>query len=242
MWHFDVALRISWQGPAPVRTCRAWACGVLPGPLKECAPFRFTDSVRKATVEGERKKVLMTLLFAAINQKVGKEKKIFLRHTYLTLPSSGSGDIIIQSWMQQCAGNWHTGQREVCFVTFVNFYGVNIPILIKYVFQIITGCLACKFPEHWAIKLLKAGTAAPGHHLLHVGLGLGGHGLKIFMKTVLKTQRQIFLALKSCCTVEKGLEMNYKASRMLEKWVSSVRPTRTHYKVFLQHVLNYWCR
>lgn len=79
------------------------------------------------------------------------------------------------------------------------------------------GRLACKFPERWAIKLFQAGTAAPAHRSLHVGLCLGGHGLKIFMRIVLKTQRQIFLALKSCCSVGKGLEINYKVSRMLGK-------------------------
>lgn len=50
-------------------------------PLQESASFRFIESVRKATEEGEERWVLMTLLIVFTNEKEW-EKTSFLRYTF----------------------------------------------------------------------------------------------------------------------------------------------------------------
>lgn len=167
-----MVLRVYWQDPAPARTRRAWACGVLPKTLQEFASLRFKESVREATVEGERR-VLMTLLFVSGNQKVG-EKRIFLRHTFnlatvqdKKMPAfeTGSSDVLVTQL---------GGQTESHFIAFANFYDVDISIFIRYRLQDSNGCLAHKIPEYLAIKLLQAGTCCSSAPLGGCSIWPGG--------------------------------------------------------------------
>lgn len=66
----------------------AWACGVLPRSLQEFASFGVIESVEKAIVEERNTGFRDTALFMSTNQKSGKKKKFFFRHTYLIYPQS----------------------------------------------------------------------------------------------------------------------------------------------------------